>query len=85
LIELDKISFSIYDNEVNEISQFNINQELVLLDDPLSEIRKKTALQWNIITKCIIQNELVIVDRTTWITKSGFPLQYQIDALGYPM
>ena len=57
----------------------------MLLDDPMSEIRKKTALQWNTVTKCIIQNELVIVDRTTWITKNGFPLQYQIDALCYPM
>ena len=85
MIELDTISFSIHDNEISEKNQFNINQEFVLLDDPMSEIRKKTALQWNTVTKCIIQNELVIVDRTTWITKNGFPLQYQIDALCYPM
>ena len=85
MVELDVISFSIYENEIKEKNQFSLNEELVLINDPIYEIREKTKLQWNTITKCIIQNELIVVDRTTWITKNGFPLQYQIDALGFPM
>ena len=81
LIELnDCILFSINENEEKEK-----NQEFISLNSHAYEISEKVRMHWNKITKFVIQNELVTVDRTTWITKNDTSLEYQVDSLGYPM
>jgi hypothetical protein len=77
LIELGSVSNSIID--------LDKSPEMAILSDTTSEIKEKSSSKWNSVTKCVIQNENLVVDRTTWITKNGFPLQYQVDYLGYPM
>ena len=77
LIELGSVSNSIID--------LDKSPEMALLSDLTSEFKDKSSSKWNSVSKCVIQNENLVVDRTTWITKNGFPLQYQVDYLGYPM
>lgn len=101
MIELSTPTFSISESELyfdlngkfsndgtsqeKDTSQKTSKQDFDMLNDQSSEIREKASQQWNKITTCKINNETVVVDRTTWITQNGFPLQYQIDSLSYPM
>jgi hypothetical protein len=69
----------------NASSQKNLSEFLLQDSDSIGcEMYSKSINQWNKNTTCVIDGQNVIVDRTTWITKNGFPLQYQIDSLGYP-
>jgi hypothetical protein len=66
------------------------NEHLMVIDELQSsklgpDWDHKSDNQWNKITTCTIDNQTVNVDRTTWIIKNGFSLQYQIDTLGYPI
>ena len=49
------------------------------------ELQFKIIEKWNKITTCIIDNQRVVVDRSSWINKNGKPIKYTADTMGYPM
>ena len=49
------------------------------------ELQFKIIEKWNKITTCIIDNQRVGVDRSSWINKNGKPIKYTADTMGYPM
>jgi hypothetical protein len=95
LVELSSIFFvnesnreSICEDPAQDNDQKPTNTELMVLDEPdsmASDWSQRSCNQWNKITSCTIDNQTVLIDRTTWIIKNGFSFQYQIDSLGYPI
>jgi hypothetical protein len=73
----------IFENEI-ELNKFQ-NLDLLLQQTLKSELKTALSSHWNKLTLCLIDNQKVIVDRTTWITKDGFDGKYETDDLGYPM
>ena len=49
------------------------------------EMQKKVIEKWNKITTCIVENKKVVVNRSSWVTKSGKPFKYAYDSMGYPL
>ena len=54
--------------------------------EPDKEEQINSNNYWNKITVCKIDNQVVVVDRTSWTkTQTGSVGLYNIDALGYPV
>lgn len=77
-------------SENDEINALNIvNDQLENLHNDSSssylEHQTKVIEKWNKITTCIIDNQRVVIDRSSWIAKNGKYIKYTSDTMGYPM
>lgn len=51
-----------------------------------TERQKKLIEKWNRKTMCLIKEQKVVIDRSSWITtKNGKQIKYTSDTIGYPM
>lgn len=71
----------------DEINVLNIvdGQLENLSTNSIIENQKKLVEKWNKKTTCIIDEQRVVIDRSSWITKNGKQIKYASDTIGYPM
>lgn len=51
-----------------------------------TERQKKLIEKWNRKTMCVVKEQKVVIDRSSWITtKNGKQIKYTSDTIGYPM
>lgn len=63
-----------------------VDGQLENLSLTYSERQKKLVEKWNRKTMCLIKDQKVIIDRSSWITtKNGKQIKYTADTIGYPM